>query len=64
MKLIGYPGSMVLIIYTKNASNLTNRYSDMVLDRKKAWTDGQILDRRTTPKPYPSDFVPGQQKIS
>ena len=26
MKLIGYRLSIVLIIYTKNASNLTNRY--------------------------------------
>ena len=36
---------MVLIICTKNKSNLTNRYWDMVPDRQKVWTDG--MDRRT-----------------
>ena len=41
---------MVLIICTKNESNLTNRYWDMVLDRQSLWTDG-----RTTPKLYPGD---------
>ena len=30
---------MVLIICTKNESNLTNRYWDMVLDRQNVWTD-------------------------
>ena len=39
-KLIGYQESMVLIIYTKNASNLTNRYQDMVLDRQKDEMEG------------------------
>ena len=38
-KHIGYLEFMVLIIYTKNASNLTNRYWDMVPDRQKVWTD-------------------------
>ena len=32
---------MVLIICTKNESNLTNRYWDMVPDRQKVWTDGR-----------------------
>ena len=32
---------MVLIIYTKNASNLTNGNRDMVLDGQKVWMDGQ-----------------------
>ena len=36
---------MVLIIFTKNESNLTNRYWDMVPDRQKVWTDG--MDGRT-----------------
>ena len=52
-KLIGYREFMVLIICTKNESNLTNRYWDMVPDRQKGgrtdgrkdgrteWTDGQ-----------------------
>ena len=40
-KLIGYGESMVLIICTKNESNLTNRYWDMVPDRQKVWTDGR-----------------------
>ena len=52
---------MVLIICTKNESNLTNRYLDMVPDGQKVrtdgWTDG--MDARTTPKLYPSDFVRG-----
>ena len=30
---------MVLIICTKNESNLTNMYWDMVPDRQKVWTD-------------------------
>ena len=30
---------MVLIIYTKNRLNLTNRYRDMDLDGQKVWTD-------------------------
>ena len=42
---------MVLIIYTKNASNLTNRYRDMV------------PDGRTTPKLYSPDFVGEKKKI-
>ena len=55
---------MVLIICTKNESNLTNRYGDMVPDRQKVWMDGQNgrtewTDGRTTPKLYPSDFVGG-----
>ena len=32
---------MVLIICTKNESNLTNRYCDMVLDGRTEWTDGR-----------------------
>ena len=32
---------MVLIIYTKNASNLTNRHGDMVPGGQKVWTDGR-----------------------
>ena len=56
-KLIGYGGSMVLIICTKNESNLTNRYWDMVPDRQKVQTDG--MDGRTQPNLYPSDFVGG-----
>ena len=36
---------MVLIIHTKNESNLTNRYWDMVLEEQKVWTDG--MDERT-----------------
>ena len=61
-KLIGYREFMVLIICTKNELNLTYRYSDMIPDRQKVWTDG-LTDRRTdgrkTPKLYPSDFVGG-----
>ena len=40
---------MVLIICTKNTSNLTNRYWDMVPDRQKVWTDGRTewTDERT-----------------
>ena len=30
---------MILIICTRNESNLINRYLDMVLDRQKVWTD-------------------------
>ena len=37
---------MVLIICTKNDSNLTNRYWDMVPDRQKVWTDGLMHGRR------------------
>ena len=44
-KLIGCRLSMVLIIYTKNASNLTNRHGDMVPDGQKVWTDE--MDGRT-----------------
>ena len=40
-KIIGYQESMVLIICTKNESNLTNRYWDMIPDRQKVWTDGR-----------------------
>ena len=32
---------MVLIIYTKNNLNLTNRYGDMVPDRQKVKTNGR-----------------------
>ena len=46
-ELIGYGESMVIIIYTKKASNLTNRYGDMVPDRvdgqnggRTVWADG------------------------
>ena len=48
-KLIGYREFMVLIICTKNESNLTNRYWDMVPDRQKGWTDGRTdgMDGRT-----------------
>ena len=57
-KLIDYREFMVLIICTKNESNLTNRYSDMVPDRQKMWTD-----RRTewtdAAKTISSDFVGG-----
>ena len=45
MTLIGYHLSMVLIIYTKNASNLTNRYLDMVPDGRIDGMDEQ--DGRT-----------------
>ena len=48
---------MVLIICTKNESNLNNRDWDMVPDGRTEWTDG-----RTTPKLYPSDFV-GDKKV-
>ena len=35
--------TMVLIIHTKNASYLTNRYWDMVpTDRKSEWTDARM----------------------
>ena len=47
---------MVPCIYTKNASNLTNRYFGMVLG-------GQMdrrMDGRTTSKQYPSDFIGGK----
>ena len=37
-KLIGYQESMVLIIWTKNELNLTNRYWDMDPD---GWKDGR-----------------------
>ena len=40
-KLIGYRESMVIIICTKNESNLTSKYWDMVPDRRKVWTDGR-----------------------
>ena len=40
-KVIGYMESVVLIICTKNASNLTKRYRDMVPDRQKVWMDGR-----------------------
>ena len=46
---------MVLIIHTKNASNLTKRYGDIVPDEQKVWRAG--MDGRTMPKMYPSDFV-------
>ena len=36
---------MVLIICTKNESNLTNRYWDMVPDRQKVRTDGRTEGR-------------------
>ena len=56
-KLIGYRESMVLIVFTKNESNLTNKYWDMVPDRQKVrmdgrtdgqteWTDGRTFGRR------------------
>ena len=32
---------MVLIICTKNESNLTNKYQDMVPNRQNVWTDGK-----------------------
>ena len=37
---------MVLIICTKNESNLTNRYWDMVTDGRTEWTDGRMHGRR------------------
>ena len=40
-KLIRYREFMVLIICTKNESNLTNTYRDRVLDGQKVWTDGR-----------------------
>ena len=40
-KRIGYREFMVLIICTKNESNLTNRYCDMVPDGQKVRTDGR-----------------------
>ena len=40
-KLIGYLESIVLIICTKNESNLTKWYWDIVLDGQKVWTDRQ-----------------------
>ena len=42
---------MVLISYTKNVSNLTNLYGDMVPGRQKVWMDRQ--NGWTTPKLYP-----------
>ena len=38
---------MVLIICTKNESNLTDRYWDMIPDRQKVWTDGRTDDAKT-----------------
>ena len=38
---------MILIICTKNESDLTNRYLDMVPDRQKVWTDGHTDDAKT-----------------
>ena len=48
-KRIGYREFMVLIICTKNESNLTNRYCDMVPDGQKVRTDGRNgrMDGRT-----------------
>ena len=54
---------MVLIICTKNESNLTNRYLDMVPDRQKVWTYGRTdgMDEQTDDAKtiYPSDYVGG-----
>ena len=44
-KLVGYRGSMVLIICTKNESNLINRYWDMVPDGQTDGMDGQTDGR-------------------
>ena len=41
MKPIGHRESMILIICTKNESNLTNRYWDMIPDWQKVRTDRQ-----------------------
>ena len=49
---------MVLIICTKNESNLTDRYWDMNPDGRTDGMDGRT-DAQTTPKLYPSDFVGG-----
>ena len=38
---------MILIICTKNESNLTNRYLDMVPDRQKVRMDGQTDNAKT-----------------
>ena len=38
----------MVLIYTKNASNLTNRYWDIVLDEQKMRTDNAKL--------YPTDI--------
>ena len=59
MKLIEYRESMVLIIYTKNRSILTNSYWDMVPDGQSV--DGQ--NGRTTPKLYPSYFVGDKNSV-
>ena len=49
---------MVLIICTKNESNLTNRYWDMIPDGQKVRTT-DAMDGQTQPKLYPADFVGG-----
>ena len=47
---------MVHIICTKNDSNMTNKYCDMVPDRHKCGrTDGCTDDAKI----YPSDYVGG-----
>ena len=53
---------MELIICTKNESNLTNRYWDMVPDGQMDGMEGRTegrTDAQMTPKLYPSDFVGG-----
>ena len=46
---------MVLIIYTKNASNLIGTEKWIWMDKKCGWMDR--LDEQRQPKLYPSDFV-------
>ena len=47
---------MVLIICTKNESNPTNRYWDMVPDRQKVWTDGMDGRRQNYIPPTSSGY--------
>ena len=46
-KLIGYRESIVLIIHTKNASNLTIMYQDMVPGVQNVWMDIKTDDAKT-----------------
>ena len=46
-KLIGYRESIVLIIHTKNASNLTIRYQDMVPVVQNVWMVIKTDDAKT-----------------